>query len=60
MSLLKTQFVIEETNLEKKSYRDDHDKSSDCIHRPIAYSKDKNNDIKNDIRDFHLRGKTKK
>jgi len=55
MSLLKTQFVCDnETNVEEKKYRNDHDKS--CIRRPNASSTVKNSDIESDVRDFHLRG----
>jgi len=57
MSLLKTQYVNDnDTNLEEKKYRDDHDKLYDCYRRPNARSSDENYDIGNDIRDFHLRG----
>jgi len=58
MSLLKTQYVNDnDTNLEEKKYRDDHEKLLyDCYRRPNARSSDENYDIGNDIRDFHLRG----
>lgn len=54
MSLLKTQFVCDnETNVEEKKYRNDHDKS--CIRRPNASSTVKNSNIESDVHDFHLR-----
>lgn len=57
MSLLKAQYVNDnDTNLEEKKYLDDHDKLYDCYRRPNARSSDENNDIDNDISDFHLRG----
>lgn len=57
MSLLKTQFVNDnDTDLEEKKYRDDHDKLYNCYRRPNARSSGENNDIGNDIRDFQLRG----
>ncbi|VVC45112.1 Small GTP-binding protein domain,P-loop containing nucleoside triphosphate hydrolase,Small GTPase [Cinara cedri] len=54
MSLLKTQFVIDgETNLEeKKSYRNDHDKSSTCTRRSNASRSTPEN---YNFSDFHLR-----
>lgn len=60
MSLLKTQFVVDsKTNLEEK-YQDDHDKTSSCIRRPNASLSAQNSDTESSIRDFHLRGITKK
>lgn len=61
MSLLKTQFVVDsKTNLEEKVYQDDHDKTSGCIRRPNASLSTQNSDTESNIRDFHLRGITKK